>query len=283
MGSKLGGCRFLNSSSIFLVLWGAVAGFSFGPSIAWAIRSLPGHEALLDHYLRCHQCRGGLKRGCYNAGGTQDLYYAIFSGVTAALSLLLFGIGSKAFLSWIFSVSCLIITVVDIRFLIIPDTLSINGCYLGLLYSLGCYFWVIQFGFAQPEVYITLWDSIMGFLIGGGFLWILGWLAWIILKKEGMGGGDVKLLAAGGAWMGWKPVLGTVIIASVLGSIGGISGILYNRIFFNQKYKPLTHMIPFGPYLCFGFLFVFYAGMEPLYILMGWYHEWLETRAFGGR
>lgn len=191
------------------------------------------------------------------------------------MAIALYGLGSKSIIAWIFCVSALIITVVDVRYLIIPDMLSINGCWAGLLYALGGFAWV-SLGFSPPQHYVPLWDSVIGFLIGGGFLWGLGLLAIFFLKKEGMGFGDVKLLAAMGAWMGWKPVLGTVILASIFGSIGGIGGIIYNRIRYNQKYKPLTHMIPFGPYLCVGFLIVFLGGMEPLYQCMDWYQSWME-------
>ena len=125
---------------------------------------------------------------------------------------------------------------------------------------------------------ISLRDSFLGFLLGGGFLWALGWLALLLLKKEGMGGGDVKLLACIGAWMGWQPVVGTVVIASFLGSIGGIGSILYRKIRYGKEYRPLTHMIPFGPYLCIGFLFIFFLGMEPLYSLMNCYQAWIECR-----
>jgi len=265
----------------FLVLWGAAAGFSLGPLIGWAIRSLPGHEALVEEYLNCWKCSGGIRRNCCNAGYAQDRFYILFSTIVGGLSIAAFGLGTKAILAWVFSVSCLIITIVDVRYLIIPDTLSINGCIAGLLYALVCHVWVVRFGFFKPQHYVTLTDSFLGFLIGGGFLWGLGYVALILLKKEGMGGGDVKLLAAIGAWMGWKAVLGTIVLASLFGSIGGISSILYNRIKFNQKYEPLTHLIPFGPYLCIGFMLIFFAGLEPLFWLMDVYHSFIQTHLIG--
>lgn len=260
----------------YLILWAGVAGYCFGPLIGWAIRSWPGHEELIDTYLMCPTCGGGMKRACCNAGGKQDKIYSLFSALVAAMTLYLYGFGTKAFFGWLFSVSCLIIAIVDIRYLIIPDILSINGCILGLLYSLILTL-LNKVGFPLPEFYIHFYDSLLGFFIGGGFLWGLGYISILLLKKEGMGGGDVKLLAAFGAWMGWKPVIGTIVIASLLGSIGGITGIIYNRIRYSKKYKPLTHMIPFGPYLCIGFLLIFYGGLEPLFKLMEWYQIWFDA------
>ena len=248
-----------------------------GRRISWAIRAWPGHEMFHCDYLACPSCRGGLRRGCYNAGTGQDWFYLLFSAGVAMAAVGAWGIGTRAALAWLFSVSCLIITVVDYRFLIIPDTLSINGCWLGLLYAGACSLWVAA-GYSPPQHMLTFKESFLGFLLGGGSLWVLGWLALILLKKEGMGGGDVKLLAAIGAWMGWQPVIGTVVIASFLGSVGGIGSILYRKIRYGKEYRPLAHMIPFGPYLCIGFLFIFFFGMQPLFSLMNWYQGWIESR-----
>lgn len=259
---------------INLVLIAAVIGAIFGRKIGWAIRAWPGHEELHCDYLYCQNCEGGMRRGCYNSGKMQDRLYIFFSVIVAALSVAYFGITTKALLSWVFSVSCLIITVVDIRYLIIPDTISINGCILGLLYTAGCWGWM-KLGYVQPAYFTTFTDSLIGFFVGGGSLWLLGWLAIVLLKKEGMGGGDVKLLAAFGAFSGWQVVLGTLVIASFLGSIAGVTSIIYQKIRYRKEYRPLTHMIPFGPYLCIGFLFIFYFGLTPLIHLMEIYQNWI--------
>lgn len=260
---------------VLAIVLAAVAGGVAGPYISWAIRSWPGHESLEPDYQDCWRCPGGIRRRCANAGKFQDRLCLVLSVVLAGLAVWLYGPNTKSLLAWVFGVSCWIITVVDIRYLIIPDTLSVKGAYAGLIYALGAWAWTSA-GMAEPAHYVTLSDSCIGFLIGGGFLWLLGWLAWIILKKEGMGGGDVKLLAAIGAWLGWKPVIATVVIASLFGSVGGIAGIIYARIKYRKEYRPLTHLIPFGPYLCFGFLIVFFVGMEPIYGVLDLYQRWVE-------
>lgn len=264
------------TTGLHLALIAAVIGALAGKRIGWAIRAWPGHEEFHCDYLYCADCAGGMRRGCYNAGITQDRLYILFSALVAGLSVAYFGASSRALFSWVFSVSCLIITVVDVRYLIIPDTLSINGCWTGLLYSAGCWAWV-KCGFVQSSFHVDFVDSLLGFILGGGFLWLLAWLAVLLLKKEGMGGGDVKLLAAFGAWTGWQSVIGTVIIASFLGAAGGIISILYQRIRYHKQYRPLTHMIPFGPYLCFAFLFIFYLGLDPLLQLLDAYQLWLYS------
>jgi len=263
--------------SLHFVLIATVLGALAGPRIAWAIRAWPGHEKFHCDYLYCADCAGGARRGCYNAGHAQDRLYILFSALVAGLSVFYFDVSVKAFLSWLISVSCMIITVVDIRYLIIPDTLSINGCWTGLLYSAGCWAWV-KMGNAPVSYHLEFVDSLLGFILGGGFLWLLAWLAVLLLKKEGMGGGDVKLLAAFGAWAGWQTVIGTIIIASFLGAAGGILSILYQRIRYRKQYRPLTHMIPFGPYLCIAFVFIFYCGLDPLLQLLELYQQWLLNR-----
>lgn len=267
----------LLTASIHFALIAAVLGALAGPRISWAIRAWPGHETFHCDYLHCADCEGGVRRGCYNAGRTQDRLYIIISALVAGLSVAYFGLSIKAIISWVFAISCMIITIVDIRYLIIPDTLSINGCWAGLLYAAACWAWV-KAGYSAPSYNIEFVDSLLGFLLGGGFLWLLAWLAVLLLKKEGMGGGDVKLLAAFGAWAGWQTVIGTVIMASFLGAVGGISSIIYQRIRYRKEYRPLTHMIPFGPYLCFAFLFIFYLGLDPLLRLLDTYQFWLLSR-----
>ena len=158
--------------------------------------------------------------------------------------------------------------------------MSVKGCWAGAAYVLATNL-LVHLGFPPPQQFVTITDSLAGFLLGGGSLWALGWLAWVLLKKEGMGGGDVKLLAAMGIWTGWKSVVATVVLSSLLGSIGGIGGILYKRIKYGTEYKPLTHVIPFGPYLCVGFLFVFFFGIDPLLHLLDLYQNWLESRMTG--
>ncbi len=264
----------LTQLDLYTGLIGAVIGAIIGKRIGWAIRAWPGHEEFHCDYLDCANCEGGIRRGCYNAGKKQDIAYIIISTIVAGFAVAAWGFSLKALVTWSFVISCLIITIVDIRYLIIPDTLSINGCWLGLLYSGACWLWT-KVGYAKVSYHVEFTDSLIGFLVGGGFLWGLGWVALILLKKEGMGGGDVKLLAAFGAWAGWKAVIGTVIIASFLGSIGGIAGILYQKIRYGKKYRPLSHMIPFGPYLCVGFLFIYFFGIEPLIRLIEAYQMWV--------
>jgi leader peptidase (prepilin peptidase)/N-methyltransferase len=96
--------------------------------------------------------------------------------------------------------------------------------------------------------------------VGGGILWLLAWLSPYLFGKEGMGGGDIKLLAMIGAFLGWKPALLTIMIGSLTGSIIGISLIALHII-------KRDDYIPFGPFLVLGALLsLFFA--QPL---LDWY------------
>ncbi len=261
---------------IFAVAAG-VAGLLLSPWVSWAIRSWPGHEDLLPVYHDCTKCSQGMRRRCVNAGRAQDRWLAVIIPLVAVLAVVSYGVSVRAGMAFVFTVACLIITIVDIRYLIIPDVLSIGGIYAGLAFWAGMSMLDPASRAALlPTPQLTFLDSVLGALVGWGFLWMLGFLARLILRKEGMGGGDVKLLAAFGAWLGWQVVAATVIVASVLGSVGGIGGILWQRLRYGRPYSPFSHMIPFGPYLCIGFLFVFFAGLDPLFRLLELWQGLLE-------
>jgi leader peptidase (prepilin peptidase)/N-methyltransferase len=107
---------------------------------------------------------------------------------------------------------------------------------------------------------ITWIDSILGAVIGGGILLIVGLGYYLIRKREGMGGGDVKLLAMIGAFLGWQSLLMTLFVASLIGSIVGICYIIFAG-------KDKTFPIPFGPFL---------AGGAISYVIWGQqFMEWL--------
>ena len=108
-------------------------------------------------------------------------------------------------------------------------------------------------------------NSVIGFTLGGGILWLLAWLSPYLFGKEGMGGGDIKLLAMIGAFLGWKPALLTIMIGSLTGSIIGISLIALHII-------KRDDYIPFGPFLVLGALLsLFFA--QPL---LDWYQGLLD-------
>ncbi|MBQ4178904.1 MAG: prepilin peptidase, partial [Elusimicrobia bacterium] len=134
--------------------------------------------------------------------------------------------------------SLLVITAIDFEFQIIPDEFSFMLMIVGLFTS-----------FFNPVLGDTfgqkILNSFIGLLAGGGSLLAVAIVGKWIFKKDAMGGGDIKLMAGVGAFIGWEKVLFAIFIASVLGSIVGILLILFKKIVKKQE-------IAFGPYLALG-------------------------------
>jgi leader peptidase (prepilin peptidase)/N-methyltransferase len=176
----------------------------------------------------------------------------IMGGAFALLVYLKFGLTPQGALLYLFVVSLLIITYIDIDHQIIPDIISIPGIPIGFLAS-----------FAMPG--ISYIESLLGILIGGGSLYLVAWLYFVIKKKEGMGGGDIKLLAMIGAFIGWQGVLFTIFVASLVGTLSGILVML-------RRQKGLKLAIPFGPFLSIGAICYIFIGKE----LTAWYFNLLR-------
>jgi leader peptidase (prepilin peptidase)/N-methyltransferase len=131
-----------------------------------------------------------------------------------------------------FVAALIVITVIDLYHQIIPDVISLPGIGVGILASL-----------LIPQM--TLFNSLVGMLLGGGGLFLIATVYQWLFKREGMGGGDVKLLAMIGAFLGWKAVILTILLGSLIGSIAGI-------VIMVLKGKDFKYAIPFGPFLSLG-------------------------------
>jgi len=159
-------------------------------------------------------------------------------------------------------------TFIDIDHQIIPDGISIGGLLIGPAISL--FFPALHgvypilhggrpFTWFVSEHFASLADSLAGIIVGGGFIFIAGWIGKRIWKREAMGFGDVKLMAMAGAFLGWKAVLFANLIAPLFGSLAGIPLWLKSR----RKYMK----IPYGPFLSIGTVAVMLFGDR----LAAWY------------
>jgi len=160
-------------------------------------------------------------------------------------------------------VSCFIVAIfVDFEHRIIPDEVSVGGMLMGLIFSLfipqmhaqaisGCPF---------PHIH-ALGAALLGVLIGGGCIYAMGLLGDFLFKKESMGGGDVKLLAMIGAFMGWQLAVLTFFIAPVFGALFGII----------EKIRTKESTIAYGPFLVLGALISLFKGKAIIHWLMSGY------------
>jgi leader peptidase (prepilin peptidase)/N-methyltransferase len=174
----------------------------------------------------------------------------LVEGITALGSLILFvkfGPSLTFLIYFSFVAALIVITVIDLYHQIIPDVISLPGIGVGLLASL-----------VLPQ--FTFFDSLIGFLVGGGSLFLVATLYQWLFKREGMGGGDVKLLAMIGAFLGWKAVILTILLGSLVGSITGI-------IVMVSKGKDFKYAIPFGPFLSLGAVIALFYQNE----IISWY------------
>lgn len=195
-----------------------------------------------------------LKGRCRHCSTRIPLRYVtveIMGGAFAVLAYHKFGFTWEAIIYYGFVAALLIITFIDIDFQIIPDIISLPGIPLGFAAS-----------FAIPGV--TYKASLVGILVGGGTLYLIAWGYQLITKKEGMGGGDIKLLGMIGAFIGWQGVLFTIFVAAAVGTISGLLVMLHQK-------KGLKLAIPFGPFLSIGAIAYVFMGSA----LITWYFNLL--------
>jgi len=141
-------------------------------------------------------------------------------------------------------------TFVDLEHMIIPDRVSIGGMLAGLMLSAA-----VPALHGEVRVLDGVMASLIGLVTGAGSLWLVAVLGKMAFKKDAMGFGDVKLLGAIGAFMGWEGVLFTVMLSSLAGSLVGLLFIFSGRHEWQSR-------IPYGPYLALGAVIWIIWGME---------------------
>ncbi len=137
----------------------------------------------------------------------------------------------------------LTISFIDLECMIIPDKLSFPMMAIAPFMAI-----------LHPE--LTLKSSLLGILLGGGSLYLVSWLYWLVRKEIGLGFGDVKLLMVIGGWLGLPGVLPTILYGSLIGALFGITLMIIKRSFH------LKSSLPFGPFLSLGAWLHFMWGME---------------------
>ncbi len=176
---------------------------------------------------------------------------ALISGQYFVVELLMALLFTAAFLKfglcWFLLEICIFIfasvtaSFIDLKHFILPDVFTLGGLVLGLIGAA-----------LNPER--SFIDGFLGFLVGGGFLYLTAYVHFLIRKVEGMGGGDIKLVAWIGAVLGWQCLPFVFMIASVTGLIAGL-------IRSSLKKGSLQEPIPFGPFLTLAALcYVFLIG-----------------------
>lgn len=172
---------------------------------------------------------GGKCRACKGEISVQYPLVELAMGLLATALFLHFGFGFELLLYFVFCAALLAIIVIDIYHQIIPDRISLPGIVIG-------------FGGSFLNSTVSWQESALGILLGGGVLYAIAMGYFFVTRRDGMGGGDIKLLAMIGAFLGYQSLLFVIFASSFIGSIIGIAAMLKNR-------KSRQTRIPFGPFL----------------------------------
>jgi leader peptidase (prepilin peptidase)/N-methyltransferase len=173
-----------------------------------------------------------LRGRCRDCNEKISLRYPVVELITALLAVLLFreyGLTLQFLPAFLFTCALIIIAFIDLEHRIIPDVITLPGI-------------VLFFLLAVLLMDVPFLDSILGILIGGGCLYLIAAAYRLVKKREGMGGGDIKLLAMIGAFLGWKSLLFVLLASSLSGAIVGGAVMVY-------KGKDMKYAGPFGPFL----------------------------------
>lgn len=264
---------------IFAFLFGAIVG-SF---LNVCIFRVPLGKSLISPSSRCPQCKAPIKAydnipilsyfllggRCRSCRAPISARYPLVEGMTALFSVFLmlkFGLSASFFISFILISSLVVVSFIDLDHRIIPDTISLPGIILGLLASFmkpaGQNDFLVRFVFRTVKggINMATLDSLLGIFIGGGLLYAVAVLFYWVTKKEGMGGGDIKLLAMIGAFLGWTSTVFTIVVSSLIGSIVGVALMV-------AKGADSKYAIPFGPFLSMGAVIYLFFGRE----IIRWY------------
>jgi leader peptidase (prepilin peptidase) / N-methyltransferase len=173
-----------------------------------------------------------LRGRCRTCNVAISWQYPLVELSMAVLSALLYhrlGLSFEFFFYFLFFAALLVIIFIDIHHQIIPDRISLPGIIIG-------------FGGSFFNNMVSWQQSLLGILLGGGMLYAVAYAYYACTKREGMGGGDIKLLAMIGAFLGWQSLLYVIFSSSLTGSLIGVAAM------FKQRKGGQTR-IPFGPFL----------------------------------
>ncbi|MEW6714589.1 MAG: prepilin peptidase [Nitrospirota bacterium] len=261
---------------IFVFIFGSIIG-SFlnvcihriprGSSIVFPASSCPSCGSPIKFYdnipILSYLLLMGRCRACQAKISSRYPFVEFLNGIFYVFALYRFGSDSiwTVLIYFVFLSALIVITFIDIDFQIIPDSITLPGIPIALI--LGSTLLPDPFeGFDYFQKFqpLGLKASLIGMISGGGFFYLVAALGKALLKKDAMGGGDIKMMAMVGGLMGWKSVILTTFLASLLGSVIGIALIAV-------KGRRWGSRIPFGPYLALGSVITLFYGHE----LLMWY------------
>lgn len=260
----------MSKVQLLIIFGGAfILGSVIGSFLNVCIYRIPAGESVVTPRSRCPHCLTTirwyhnlpvlswifLKGRCAYCGEPFSVRYSLveaFTGLLFVLFLYRFGLHQVTLVAWLLVAALVAISFIDLDHQIIPDVISLPGIPIGFLCS-----------FALP--WVSWQSSLLGILLGGGILLAIALGYEWLTKQEGMGLGDVKLLAMLGAFLGAPAILPIIFLASIMGTLVGIPLMLIKRA--GRKLA-----IPFGPFLA-GSALIYLFFVDRIDPVARWYGE----------
>jgi leader peptidase (prepilin peptidase)/N-methyltransferase len=237
-------------SDAFALFALALLGLVIGSFLNVCIHRLPQRKSIVSPPSQCPHCGyvlrwhdnvpvlsylllGGRCRRCRVRISPR---YPIVELVTMLVFIahgLVFGLDIMLVPRLLFACALIVLFAIDLEHHLLLDVITLPGIVVGLLFSL----------MLPPGIL----SAIIGVLVGGGVLWLIGEAYYRYAGEEGMGGGDVKMLAMIGAFLGWKLAVLTLVFSSLAGSLAGV-------IVLASRRGGLKHALPYGTFLAAGAL-----------------------------
>lgn len=243
---------------VFIFVFGLIVG-SF---LNVCIHRFPREESIVSPGSHCPACQKPvawydnipllsyifLRGRCRHCGvkiASRYVLIELMTGIAFLASVRFFGWTGQAAAAATFLAILLGVSATDMEHQIIPDEFSLGGVVLGIGFSAA--FPILHYETTIPRAILM---SVLGALAGGGVIYLTGVFGEFVFKKESMGGGDVKLMAMMGAFLGWKAILLVYFLSPLLALPLGIY----------VKFKKKEDYIPYGPFLALAGVVVLFFG-----------------------
>ena len=245
-----------------------IFGAAVGSFLNVCITRIPNGESLVHPPSHCPNCKEpisvyhnipllsylllrGRCRSCRASISPRYFFVELLMACLAVALYYQFGVSLAFLVSCVFVAALIVISFIDLDVRIVPDVISLPGIVAGLLFSV-----VARYLINDPvELIPSPLSALIGVVVGGGFLLALAWAYEAFTGVEGMGGGDIKLLAMIGAFLGWTAIPFTLFFASLTGSVIGLGLMVGKGV--GRRFA-----LPFAPFLCLGALLYLFFGNE---------------------
>lgn len=250
-------------TSPFGLALAAIGGLIVGSFLNVCIYRLPRRESIVSPGSRCRGCGRpvrsfdnipiiswlALRGRCRECGTAISLQYPIVEALTALVAMAIVTLtppGALLISRLVLGALLIVLFMIDLEHQILPNVVTLPGIVVGFLLS-----------FIGPPGPVS---SLIGLALGAGVLYAISAGYYLVRREEGMGMGDVKMLAMIGAFLGWPAVLVTLVLSSLAGAVIGVALIMFTR-------ADMRHAMPFGTFLALAALIAMLAGDS----IVAWY------------